>query len=153
MLIVSEEERTVVCTFFGHSDTPEAVYSKLKNTIEELIITRGVSTFMVGNNGSFDSMALRALRELKQQYAHISYQVVLAYMPHRDDELYSPEETLLPEGIETVPKRFAIPWRNKWMVHKSQIVICYIIHNASGAAQFVQYAEHRGKETIRLDKS
>ena len=143
----------MVCTFFGHSDTPEAVYPKLKNTIEELIITRGVSTFMVGNHGSFDSMALRALREFKQQYAHISYQVVLAYMPHRDDELYSPEETLLPEGIETVPKRFAIPWRNKWMVHKSQIVICYIIHNASGAAQFVYYAENHGKEIISLRKS
>ena len=143
----------MVCTFLGHSDTPEAVYPKLKNAIEELIITRGVSTFMVGNHGSFDSMALRALRELKQQYAHISYQVILAYMPHRDDELYSSEETLLPEGIETVPKRFAISWRNKWMVNNSQMVICYVIHEVSGAAQFVHYAENHGKEIISLRKS
>ena len=140
----------MVCTFFGHSDTSEAVYPKLKNAIEELITARGFSTFMVGNHGSFDGMTLHALRELKQQYAHISYHVVLAYMPNQDDELYTSDETLLPEGIETVPKRFAIPWRNKWMVSKSQTVICYIIHNASGAAKFVQYAEHQGKEVIHL---
>ena len=140
----------MVCTFFGHSDTPETVYPKLKNTIEELITTRGASTFMVGTHGSFDSMTLRALRELKQQYAHISYQVILAYMPTQGDELYASDETLLPEGIEAVPKRFAIPWRNKWMVNKSQTVICYITHNASGAAQFVEYAEHHGKEVIHL---
>ena len=140
----------MVCTFFGHSDTPEAVYPKLKNAIEELITTRGASTFMVGTHGSFDGMTLHALRELKQQYAHISYHVVLAYMPNQDDELYTSDETLLPEGIEAVPKRFAIPWRNKWMVNKSQTVICYIIHNASGAAKFVQYAEHQGKEVIHL---
>jgi uncharacterized phage-like protein YoqJ len=145
----------VVCSFFGHSDASEQVYPVLRETIEELITKRGAINFLVGTHGNFDSMVLKALREAKTKYPDIIYNVVLAYMPaeKQEYELYHYSETLLPEGIETVPKRFAISWRNKWMVHKSQIVICYIIHNASGAAQFVQYAEHRGKETIRLDKS
>ena len=29
------------------------------------------------------------------------------------------ENTLLPEGIENVPPRFAISWRNKWMLERS----------------------------------
>jgi len=50
---------------------------------------------------------------------------VLAYMPLHggtlEKEAYA--NTMLPEGIENVPKRFAIVWRNKWMV------LCEVLHN------------------------
>ena len=106
----------------------------------------------MGSHGSFDSIVLKALRELKQAYPHICYNVVLAYMPGEKQsyEIYDPTETLLPEGIETAPKRFAISWRNKWMVRESQIVVCYIDHTWGGAAQFVKYAKNQGKEIINL---
>lgn len=142
----------MVCSFFGHSNTSNAVYPKLLVTIEDLIKNRNVCDFLVGSHGSFDSMVLKALRELKQAYPHICYNVVLAYMPGEKQsyEIYDQTETLLPEGIETAPKRFAISWRNKWMVRESQIVVCYIDHTWGGAAQFVEYAEKQGKEIINL---
>ena len=142
----------MTCSFFGHKDTPQSVYPKLLDAVEDLIVNRDVSSFMVGNQGEFDSMVLKALRELKTVYPHICYSVVQAYMPREKQiyEFYDPTETFLPEGIETVPKRFAISWRNKWMVRESQIVVCYITHSWGGAAQFVKYSEKLGKEIINL---
>lgn len=144
----------MVCSFFGHKDAPSEIYEQLVDCIEDLIINRGISNFMVGNQGGFDSMVLKTLRELKQQYPNVCYNVVLAYMPgeRQEYELYDPAETFLPEGIETAPKRFAISWRNKWMVRESDVVVCYITHSWGGAAQFVEYAERQGKEVINLAK-
>jgi len=144
----------MICSFFGHKDTQDSVYPRLMDTIKELIISRGVSCFLVGNQGGFDRMVLRALREGKQLYPHICYHVVLAYMPgkKRENEYYDAAETFLPEEIEFVPYRFAISRRNKWMVQESQIVVCFISHSWGGAAQFVEYAEKQGKEIINLAK-
>lgn len=142
----------MVCSFFGHGDASEQVYPALRETIEELIMKRGAANFLVGTHGNFDSMVLKALREAKTKYPDIIYNVVLAYMPaeKREYELYHYSETLLPEGIETAPKRFAISWRNKWMVRESDIVVCYIAHSWGGAAQFVKYAKNLNKEIINL---
>lgn len=142
----------MICSFFGHKDTPSSVYLRLIDTIKDLIVNRGVSSFIVGNQGDFDSMVLKALHELKQLYPHICYNVVFAYMPSEKQKykFYDSVETFLPEGIECVPKRFAISWRNKWMIRESQLVVCYISRSWGGAAQFVEYAEKQGKEIINL---
>ena len=142
----------MVCSFFGHIDTPSSIYPRLVEEIEKLIRDRDTRDFMVGNQGSFDSMVLKALRELKQKYSGIRFYVVLAYMPgqKQEHEFYEPNETFLPEGIETVPRRFAISWRNKWMVRESDMVLSYITHSWGGAVQFVEYAERQGKEVINI---
>jgi hypothetical protein len=57
-------------------------------------------------------------------------------------------DTLLPDGIETAPRRFAISFRNKWMVNKSDFVICYITHSFGGAAQYVELAKRQGKKSL-----
>lgn len=144
----------MVCSFFGHKDAPQSLYSKIRENIEHLITQRNADSFMVGNQGRFDVMVLKALRELKQEYPHICYNVVLAYMPTQklEYELYDPLETFLPEGIETVLKRFAISWRNKWMVRESDLILCYISHSWGGAAQFVEHAKRQGKEVINLSE-
>ena len=59
-------------------------------------------------------------------------------------------DTLLPEGIEHVHPRFAISWRNRWMLDHADIVVTYITHSWGGAAQFVELAERQGKVLIRL---
>lgn len=57
---------------------------------------------------------------------------------------------MLPEGIETVHPRFAISWRNKWMLKQSGYVVTYIIHSWGGAAQFAELAERQKKTVINL---
>lgn len=142
------------CTFFGHRSIPEEVKSTLRSTLTDLIENHSVDIFYVGNHGGFDTMVRKVLSELSDQYA-VTYYVVLAYMPaKRSNSDYTDyTETLLPVGIETVPKRFAITYRNKWMIQHADYVVTYVTSGiASGAAQFKQYAEKHGKNVIELSR-
>lgn len=110
------------CTFFGHRDCPDTIYPRLKNCIEDLIVNQGVGCFYVGHQGRFDALVLKALRKLQPTYPSVKYYVVLAYLPLKAMP-YSTEETLYPEGLESIPPRFAIAHRNKWMLVHSEYVI------------------------------
>lgn len=138
------------CGFFGHGDTPDTIKPLLKQEIEKLIINKNVDNFYVGNHGNFDRMVYSVLKELKAIYPDIKSNIVLAYMPSKNNGEVL--DTLLPEGIETVPKRFAISWRNKWIVEKSQIIICYINHNVGGVAKYVEIAKKKNITIINLAK-
>ena len=138
----------LTCTFFGHHDCPEAIKPKLREVLVDLIENASVELFYVGNKGAFDRMARSVLRELKREYPGIDYAVVLERMPVKPDGDY--DDTLLPEGIETVPPRFAISWRNRWMLDRSDFVVTYITHDWGGAAQFADLALRRNKTVINL---
>ena len=138
-------------TFFGHKDTPKNTEPTLRTTLVDLIENHGADVFYVGNNGSFDTMVRRQLEALSQVYP-ITYSVVLAYLPTKKSEYDDYARTLLPEGIETVPKRFAISYRNKWMIQQSDVVVTYVIHGFGGAAQFKALSEKQGKTVIELSE-
>ena len=70
----------MICSFLGHSDSHHLNPKILQGAIEELI-GNGVSEFYVGNQGGFDHMVIDCLFELKKIYRHISFSVVLAYLP------------------------------------------------------------------------
>ena len=139
-----------ICCFFGHKDTPDSVADDLPRAIEHLIIEHGVETFYVGNQGDFDSYTRAALRQLQMKYPHIRYAVVLAYMPGEAGEYEDYSDTMVPEGVEEVHPRYAIDWRNRWMLRQSQYVICYVHHHWGGAAKYVQTAQRQGKSVINL---
>ena len=108
--------------------------------------------FYVGQQGEYDRIVRSVLKELVSVYPDIEYAVVLERIPQKRDELdtcdYS--DTMLPEGIETVHPRFAISWRNKWMIKKSDYVVTYVTHSWGGAAQFSKMAERQKKTVINL---
>ena len=141
----------MMVTFFGHKDTPKEIEPTLRSTLVDLIENHGATEFYVGNNGNFDTMVHRQLEDLSQTYP-ITYNVVLAYLPTKKSEYDDYTNTILPEGIETVPKRFAISYRNKWMVEQSDIVVTYVTHTYGGAAQFKALAERQGKTVIELSE-
>lgn len=134
-----------VCTFFGHSDCPEYMYRVIKEKIEELIKNEDAGCFYVGNNGRFDSLATKALRELETDYPHIRYSVVLAYLPEENIE-----NSIYPEGLENVPKKFCIDKRNRWMLAKADYVISYVTRNVGGAAKFSALAQRQNKTVINI---
>ena len=138
-------------TFFGHKDTPKEIEPTLRTTLIDLIENHNAAVFYVGNNGNFDTMVRRQLENLSQTYP-ITYNIVLAYIPTKKSEYDSFTNTLLPEGIETIPKRFAISYRNKWMVEQSDVVVTYVTHSFGGAAQFKAMAERQGKTVIELSE-
>ena len=138
------------CSFFGHRDCPSDLKPLLKYVILDLIATHGVDMFYVGHQGGFDSLVRGVLRELEQEYSEVRYAVVLAYMPSEHPTLCDTSDTMLPEGIELVHPRYAISWRNNWMLQESDFVIAYVAHSWGGAARYMQKAIRSGKIVINL---
>ena len=141
-------ENNKSCCFFGHREVTHNIRDKLTVVIEKLITEENVTEFYVGNQGQSDSMVYSVLKELKARYPQISYIVVLAYMPDEHiKELYG-EDTLFPDGLEGVPKKFAISKRNDWMIQQSGFVVCYVHKITGGAAKFSEKAEKKGLQRI-----
>ena len=138
------------CTFFGHRDCLDTIKPKLRETLIELITSQGVDMFYVGNQGQFDAIVRSVLRKLKTEYTHIDYAVVLAYMPGAKNENYDFSDTMLPEGIENVHPRYAISWRNNWMLQQSEYVVTYITHTWGGANQFSEKAKKQKRIVMNL---
>ena len=136
-------DKSKTCCFFGHREVTHNIRSKLTAIIEKLITEDGVTEFYVGHQGQFDNMGYSVLKELKAKYPHIRYTVVLAYMPDEHiNEVYG-EDTLFPDGMESVPKRFAINRRNDWMIQQSAFAVCYVYKVTGGAAKFREKAKKR----------
>ena len=139
------KEQTV--TFFGHRDTPKEIESALRLTLIDLIENKNATVFYVGNHGNFDAMVRRQLEDLSKIYP-IKYYVVLAYMPGKNAD--PDEHSILPEGIESVPKRFAINYRNKWMLGKSDIVVTFVTRPVGGAWEFKSIAKKHLKNIVEI---
>ena len=134
--------------FFGHRDVTHDIRAKLQFIIEQLITEEQIYNFYVGHQGQFDSMVYSILKELKVKYPHIRYTVVLAYMPDEHIKEVYGEDTLYPDGLETVPRRFAISKRNDWMIQHSGYAVCYVHKITGGAAKFRDKAEKKGLRVI-----
>lgn len=74
---------------------------------------------------------------------HIRSVLILPYLEKKID-MKKYDETIYPD-LESVPKRYAIVHRNRWMVEKSDILIAYVTHNWGGAAKMLEYAEQKKK--------
>ena len=107
---------------------------------------------MVGNQGNFDYYARITLEKLKRFHSQISYSVVLAYIPQKRNDFNSTDysNAIIPDGIESIPRRFSICWRNKWMIEQSEYVVTYITHSFGGAAQFALFAEKKQRICINI---
>ena len=141
-----------VCTFFGHKDCPNKIGPALEILLADLIENKNVTVFYVGNQGNFDFIVRSYLEKIKGKYPYINYYIVLAYMPTGNEFIRqdSFNITILPEGIENVPKRFAISWRNKWMLARSDFVVAYIEHDWGGAVQYAERALKQHKQVFNL---
>ncbi|MBR2013756.1 MAG: hypothetical protein IJ995_06040 [Clostridia bacterium] len=139
-----------ICTFFGHRNCPESIKSKLRATLINLIINYDVDTFYVGHQGQFDTIVCDVLKELKIEYPIIRFYITLAYMPKKESSDADFSNSLLPNGIESVHPRYAIVWRNNWMLRQSDYVVTYITHSWGGAAQFAKKAQAQKKTIFKL---
>ena len=138
--------------FFGHRDVTHDIRAKLQFIIEQLITEEQIYNFYVGHQGQFDSMVYSILKELKVKYPHIRYTVVLAYMPDEHIKEVYGEDTLYPDGLETVPRRFAISKRNDWMIQHSGYAVCYVHKITGGAVKFREKERKKGLLVIGIIK-
>ena len=134
-------------TFCGHSQiTKEDTIANWLRTVTQNLIEQGATTFYLGGYGAFDSLAASVLRVQKKRYPRIELILVLAYLnTGRGTSGY--DSTIYPP-LETVPHRFAISHRNRWMVEVSDVVVAYVLHDWGGAATTLRCAKQKAKQII-----
>ncbi len=139
------------CFFIGHRDAPGELLPHIRTAVERLI-REGVTDFYVGSRGNFDRLAAASVRELKQTCPQVRLYRVLAYHPFERD-ISLPEGfagSVYPEGLERVPRRYAILRANRAMVDACEYLIAYAPHETGNAKKVVEYAMRRGREVIKL---
>lgn len=135
--------------FIGHDNCFGLDVEKLKNTIE-LLIKNGVTEFISGGMGGFDRTSARAVFDLKAKYPHIKNNIMIPYLNYKifNEDLF--DEIILPEGIEILPPKLTIVFRNHEMVDNAQYAVCFVNHSTGGAASTYRYAVRKDLEIINL---
>ena len=138
---------SMTVTFCGHAQISQS--EKIEKWLYDFtrkLIEQGATTFYLGGYGAFDSLAASILREQKKQYPQIELVLVLAYLnTERNTSGY--DSTVYPP-LETVPRRFAISHRNRWMVESADVVVAYVLHDWGGAATTLRCVRQKKKQII-----
>ena len=138
-----------ICFFIGHHDAPEGVFPALLAEVERHIVEYGVTEFVAGRYGAFDRMAAGAVRMVKAKYPGVMLTLLLPYHP----SAYKPEQAVdftdfdrvfYPEGLETVPRRYAIARANRTVAEQCDYLIAFLRHSVGNTAAVVDHARRHG---------
>ena len=133
--------------FCGHAQISQSEkIEKWLYDVTQKLIEQGATTFYLGGYGAFDSLTASVLRAQKKRYPQIELILVLAYLnTGRNTSGY--DGTVYPP-LETVPRRFAISHRNRWMVESADVVVAYVLRDWGGAAATLRCAKQKKKQII-----
>ena len=133
------------CFFIGHRDAPQSIKEQLTQAVEKHIAEYGVIDFTVGHYGSFDRLVTEVLREAKKRHKNIKLYLLAPYaLSQKTEKPEEFDEIVYPEGLETVPRPFAIVQANRLMIQGSDYLISYC-YGAGNTRNFVEYAQKREK--------
>ena len=106
------------CFFIGHRETSSEIFPALAEAVEQHIVNFGVTEFIVGNYGSFDHMAAKAVVAAKERHPEITLSMLIPYHPAERSIKLPPgfDNTFYPSGMEKVPRKFAIVRANRYTV-------------------------------------
>ncbi len=146
----------MILTFCGHSDYigSEEDDQKILSLFTELIGDRPAEMYL-GGYGGFDQFAYNCCKKYKETHPNISLIFITPYITvnYQNNHLkYNKtlyDEILYPE-IEDKPLKFAISYRNKWMVEQADCVIAYVTHGWGGAYQTYKHARRKKKQIFNI---
>lgn len=143
----------MIVTFCGHSDFVKK--DKYNDSVYQFLeekVGNNYTDFYLGGYGNFDNFAYECCLEYKKTHPNVSLVFVTPYLTleyqknhlNYKKDLY--DLIIYPE-IEDKPLKFAITYRNRWMIDKADYVISGVSHPWGGAYKTYQYAK-RKKKTI-----
>ena len=146
----------MIVAFFGHRDfiADDEHIEKIISILNDLVGDNAVE-FYLGGYGYFDAFAYRCCTSFAKTHRNASLAFVTPYITEEYQRNHLTEikkqyhSVIYPE-IENVPKKFAIAYRNRYMVEKADLIICYVKREYGGAFQAIKYAEIKGKTIINI---
>lgn len=144
---------------FGHRyiDNPFKVEERLEEYIHKLLAEHEYVDFLVGRNGDFDRYASSTVLRVRKRYRDDNSSLVLV-LPYPMAEYLNNEESFhdyytdveISHAASKAHPKSAIQIRNREMVDRADLILCYIEHKEGGAWQTVQYAIKQEKTIINL---
>ena len=111
--------------------------------------------FFLGEYGDFDHFAYECAKKYQRTHPNAKLVKITPYIPARlkHDSIYQDNnrfDMILYPDLETVPPRFAIVHRNRWIVKQADMIISYITHRYGGAYTMYRYAKGMKKEIFNI---
>lgn len=141
--------KETTATIIGHSECSDVDTDHLRSELIKLI-NSGVTTFLSGGTGGFDRLCARIIYDLKKTYPHIHSCIVIPYLDHKIFEPSYFDSSEFPECLESVPYRFRISHRNRYMVQNSSWAVCFVRRSYGGASATYRYAGNQGLRIIDI---
>lgn len=113
--------------------------------------------FLVGRNGDFDQCVSSSVLRVRKNHRDDNSALVLV-LPYPTAEYLNNENYFhdyysdieISHAASMAHPKSAIQIRNREMVDRADLIICYIEHEKGGAWQTVEYAMKQGKTVINL---
>ncbi|MBR6546208.1 MAG: hypothetical protein IKT72_04685 [Clostridia bacterium] len=148
----------MIVTFCGHARFKGSVEyeQKILSFLKETVADREAD-FYLGGYGDFDRFAYGCCKAYKKTHPKVSLVFVTPYreseyLKHRFDNENAPYDLILYPELENKPKRYAITYRNRYMVEVADYIIAYVTHDWGGAYATYQHAKKKGKTVFNLAK-
>ncbi len=147
--------------FFGHRyiKNPFRVEKVLYEQIRRILSEKEYVEFLVGRNGEFDQCVSSIVRKIKRENCDDNSSLVLM-LPYLTAEYLNNEENFKKyyDSVEVSLRaskshpKSAIQIRNREMVDRAELVICFVEKNYGGAYKTIEYAKKQGREIINIAK-
>ncbi|MBR5121065.1 MAG: hypothetical protein IKU89_00805 [Oscillospiraceae bacterium] len=145
--------------FFGHRyiDKLIKVEELLEEQIRKLLDENEYVDFLVGRNGDFDQCVSSSVRRVRKNYRDDNSSLVLV-LPYATSEYLNNidyfkdyyNEIEISYTASKSHHKSAIQIRNREMVDRADLIICYVEDKNGGAWQTVKYAIDTEKNVINL---
>ena len=145
--------------FFGHRyiDNPLGIEELLEEHILELIEKHEYVEFLVGRNGEFDRSVASSVIRARKNYRDDNSSLVLV-LPYLTAEYNNNQKNFedyyndieISYAASVAHPKAAIQIRNREMVDRANLIICYLKQSDGGVHKTVKYAILKGIPIINL---
>lgn len=146
----------MIITFCGHSRfLKSAEREEEVLLILEKLVGDSDADFFLGGYGEFDEFAYACSKKFKERHPSVSLVFVTPYITldyqknHLEYKASLYDSIIYPE-IEEKPLRFAITYRNRYMIERADFIIAYVNRTSGGAYKTLRYAKKLGKNIYNI---
>ncbi len=147
---------SMTVTFCGHSQytSSKEDEQKIISFLTEIIGDCHAELYL-GGYGSFDKFARECGKKYQGTHPNTKLIFVTPYITidHQKDHLDNNKDLydeILYPSLENKPLKYAISYRNKWMVEQADYVIAYITHAWGEAYQTYKHAQRKKKPLFNI---
>ena len=140
---------------FGHRDlyTFRDIEEKLSALMYDILKTKDFIEIYIGRNGDFDTIASSVIRRVRDDIGYDNTEMILV-LPYllKDTAYYEDiyDSVFIPEELSGVHPKAAITKRNRYMINRCDLYICYVNHEFGGAYTALKYAQKQHKPIVNL---